>query len=120
MKLGTATGSFINHIAASSRHPEPKVGMGATILLWTDRHAATIVGVRKSRGVTFVDVQRDHAERSDSNGMSEDQGYVYKPDTDAKVQSFSLRKSGEWIEVGTKSGRRLAIGVRREYYDFSF
>ncbi len=44
MKLGTQTGSVINHLHSRAviGQPEPVVGMGATMLLWSDRRACTI------------------------------------------------------------------------------
>lgn len=43
MKLGRETGSLINHLLSHSKEPAPAVGMGATILGWSDRHPATVV-----------------------------------------------------------------------------
>lgn len=116
MKLGSQTGSLINHVLASDRAPMPKIGDGATILGWTDRKAATVVAVGNGK----VAVQRDHAKRIDENGMSESQVYEYAPDSEAPITWYSLRKSGQWIEVGQKSGNVLAIGYRSHYYDYSF
>lgn len=76
MKLGTQTGSLVNHIYGSSANPVPEVGMGCTVLGWTDRHAATIVEVKSP---TKIAVVGDIAERTDSNGMSENQEYRYSP-----------------------------------------
>ena len=118
MRLGSDTGSLMNHVMASTPNTKPEPGMGATILLWTDRHAATIVGVSKSGRV--IGVQRDKAIRIDDNGMSDMQKYRYERDLTATIQWFSLRKDGSYIEVGSKSGSRLGINYRREYYDHSF
>jgi hypothetical protein len=120
MKLGTSTGSLVNHVYAGEKQPLPKIGDGATILGWTDRKAATVVALDVIRGVQHVAVQRDHAKRIDDNGMSESQVYEYSPNPDASVEWFSLRKSGQWIAKGQKDGQRLAIGFRNHYHDFSF
>lgn len=71
MRLGTQTGSVTNHILsrATIGQPEPTVGMGATLLGWTDRHACTIVEVSMERDRIVVTVQEDNAKRTDSNGM---------------------------------------------------
>ena len=94
----------------------PEVGMGATIIFWSDRHAATIVRVKGQR----VWVKKDHAKRTDSNGMSDQQTYEYSPDESAPEICFSLRKNGVYIEKGNNTSPSLAIGYRNHYHDFSF
>ncbi|CPW67078.1 hypothetical protein [Mycobacteroides abscessus] len=113
-------GSLHNMIAANTRSAAPQVGMGATIVMWSDRHAATIVGVSDS-GST-VSVQRDRATRTDNYGMSDSQSYAYSPNPEASIQAFTLRKTGRWVRRGEpeKGGTVLLIGQRDEYYDYSF
>lgn len=113
MKLGKETGSLVNHIMSrATDQPAPQVGMGATILMWSDRHAATIVKVTK----TQVHVKQDKAVRIDTNGMSEHQEYTYTSDPDASVEVFRMTKRG----YRSSSGAGLVIGERDEYYDPSF
>lgn len=112
MKLGTETGSLMNHVYASAVSPAPEVGMGATILYWTDRRAATIVRVTP----TQVHVQEDRAIRADDNGMSDAQAYRYEQQLDAPVKVFRRNKRGQY----KNSGCSLLIGVRRAYHDYSF
>lgn len=114
MKLGSDTGSLINHVMAGSHTPTPEIGMGATILKWSDRHAATIVEMKGKR----VTVQEDTATRTDTNGMSEMQSYDYTPNPEGYKRTFSLRKNGQYKEV--KGGAVLMIGHRAEYHDYSF
>lgn len=113
-------GSLINTLMENAHEVTPEVGMGATILLWSDRHAATIVGIER-KGKKLL-VQRDKAIRTDKLGMSDAQAYTYERDEDADTEAFTLRKNGKWVREGTgmKSGTKLAIGYRSEYYDFSF
>jgi len=120
MRLGTDTGSMINHLMSGTRGaPTPVVGMGATILGWTDRHPATIVAVSKTG--SWVEIQEDNAKRTDSNGMSECQDYEFTPNTEAQVCRYSLRKNGAYVRVGDSvNGSRLRIGERSKYYDYSF
>jgi hypothetical protein len=114
MNFGTETGSVVNHLLSDTQgEPEAVVGMGATILMWTDRHAATIVKVTR----TQVHVRRDKATRTDKNGMSESQEYTYEADPTATVEIFRKTKRG-WRATG--GGKGLRIGDRREYHDFSF
>jgi len=119
MRPGTDTGSLTNYLLSGTKgQPTPEVGMGATLLGWTDRHAYTIVEVAARR----IGAQRDNAIRIDDNGMSESQDYRYEPQPTARVEHFTLRKNGAWVKEGEsmRGGARLRIGDRREYYDFSF
>jgi hypothetical protein len=111
MKLGSETGSLINHVM-SRESVKPEIGMGATILCWSDRHAATIIKMTPKS----VTVQRDKAIRTDKNGMSESQDYTYERNENGSISTFRLTKRG-WRN---KSGEGLRIGDRREYYDYSF
>jgi hypothetical protein len=111
MKLGTETGSVMNHLFTASAQPEPAVGMGATICCWTDRHAATIVKVTRCQ----IHVQADVAIRTDKNGASECQQYEYRRDPSSTVIVFRKTKRGWRSNQGG-----LLIGVRRHYYDYSF
>ena len=131
MKLGTQTNSLTNHILsrAVKGQPTPEVGMGVTILAWTDRYAATITEVKTVRGRLVLTVQRDRAVRTDRNGFSEDQTWVYQRNTHGRIQTFRQRHNGMWQEVtvNSKTGRLIAvegnglrIGERQEYCDPTF
>lgn len=110
-------GSLINQIMDNSwQSLEPAVGMGATLVCWSDRHAGTIVDV--SRTGYRVVWQRDRATRLDSNGMSDSQRYAYSPEPASARETFTRRKDGSYRLVGTK--QRLLLGVRDEHYDYSF
>jgi len=114
------TGSFINALYDAQSVPAPMVGMGATILMWTDRHAATVVWVSDSGKA--LEIQRDHATRADSNGMSDAQSYTYAPNPEASRDRYTLRRNGKWIREGSsaKSALSLLLGVRDEHFDYSF
>jgi len=115
-------GSLINSIIGSNL--EPEVGMGATILLWTDRQAGTIVGIDfNQRGVAKkVYVQRDKTVRLDGRGMTDAQEWGYDPDPDGIIEAFRRvtrgRRKGEFVM--TDGGARLLVGYRDHYHDFSF
>ena len=111
LKAGSETGSLVNHLM-SRGGAVPEVGIGATILYWTDRVPATIVKVTPKQ----VHVQMDDAERIDQNGMSESQEYKYTPNKLAKVLIFRLTKRG----YRSKEGSGLLVGHRERYYDYSF
>ncbi len=96
----------------------PTIGQGATIAMWSDRHAGTIIDVA---GNTVV-FQQDKATRVDKNGMSESQSYEYAPNPQGKITIFTKRKNGQYVQKGSgmKTGQRLQIGYRSEHYDYSF
>lgn len=130
MKLGKETASVNNWMSSNAiiGQPTPEVGMGCTILGWTDRHPATIVEVTKDRGAVLLKVQEDEYRRVDGNGMSEDQRYLYSPDPNGQIHWYRQDKSGRWTEVKLnpetgrycKQGGGLRIGEREKYHDFSF
>lgn len=114
------TASLYNALYDDARPPTPVVGMGATILMWTDRHAATILAIGPN--ARWLTVQEDRAIRTDGNGMSDAQTYRYERNPDAPIWRFTLRKDGRYRRTGdsSTSGLSLLIGVRRTYHDFSF
>lgn len=136
MKLGTQTGSLINHLCsrATIGQPVPEVGMGATMLLWTDRHAATISKVEdlsSKRWRHQIEVQADIATVVEGSSHDGSASYVYRPNAKAGVHIFrSERDGGQWCEVRANDkgnmvlcnggGRGLRIGEREEYRDPSF
>ena len=128
MKLGSETGSLVNHLESRMviGAPEPEVGMGATMLGWTDRYPGTVIAWDGK----VLTVQGDTATRTDSNGMSESQEYDYTPDPSGSLTRFKRDRQGMWREVHTSEkgrlvfceggGNGLILGRREKYYDFSF
>lgn len=103
-----------------------KVGEGATVLLWSDRHAGTIVKVTPKT----IQIRRDKAVL-DPNWKPEiipggfaghcvnqaDQSYTYELDPDGCVYRFV------WSDKHQSYGRPndlRAIKGRHEFYDFNF
>ena len=112
------TGSLVNHLMSNNGSTTPEVGMGATELSYTDRHAGTVVEVRSPTTLVF---QADKVTRTDTNGMSECQSYSYEPNPAGAKVVYTLRRNGKWVQKGASmNGPALALGVRREYHDFSF
>ena len=133
MRLGTETGSVINHLysRATRGQPEPEVGMGATILGWTDRYAGTIARIFNVGKSTYIEVRYDRVERVDGNGLSEQQTYRCQPDPEGAAIFFRLRPGQSRWEFayyshvadrwyGRKSGLGVRIGCRDPYRDPSF
>jgi hypothetical protein len=118
-------GSMMNSLMAGSATPEPEVGMGATILMWSDRKAATITEVirfktgPKAGQIKAVKTRGVRAIRTDGNGMSDAQSYIYEEVPEWPESTWTLRQDGTFRKVGDKY-TQLAIGFRDEYYDYSF
>jgi hypothetical protein len=131
MSYAQQTGSLVNHLHARGvvGQPTPVVGMGATLLSYTDRHGATIIDVQTIRGVTYITVQEDNSVRIDKNGMSESQEYEYTRDPNGRTETFRTAKNGMWERVyknpetnrwNRSSTGGVRIGDRNTYHDFSF
>lgn len=112
-----------NLIYERARSATPEVGMGATEVMWTDRHAYTVVAVLSPRKVV---VQRDTATRTDRDPRTglpyygDSQSYDFAPDPDGRTVAVSLRKDGRWRQVGGSGGSVFVIGHRSEHFDYSF
>lgn len=126
LKYGTQTGSLINHVL-SQESCVPQIGMGATILSWTDRHPATVIGWDEKKMI--VTIQADKYTRVDQNGMSDCQDYEFTADPTGPIYHYRWRDKKGWIEIfrNKETGRwvqstrgGLTVGRRERYYDFSF
>jgi hypothetical protein len=119
-------GSFVNMIQDGVAPFEPEVGMGATILMWSDRRPVTIVEVLRyktgdKRGqVRGVITTADVAKRVDTRGQSECQDYVFETSENGSRSYWTLRKDGRFRESGEWGGTTLRIGSRDCYRDPSF
>ncbi|AUD02432.1 hypothetical protein [Spirosoma pollinicola] len=85
-------GTLTNLVYAESKPADPKIGDGATLILWSDRQAFTVVDVKKS----YVVVSRDNQPPA--------------------LRKAYLRKNGNYY----LGGHLLKIGFREEYYDPHF
>lgn len=131
MKLGSQTNSVMNHIYSRAvvGQPTPEVGMGATLLLWTDRHAATIVEVQEIKGITYIKVQADTAKVVSGTKQNGSATYEYSPNPNGQELLFRREPNGRWQQVrwndktkrwSKRDGEGLRIGERDEHYDPSF
>jgi hypothetical protein len=94
----------------------PEIGMGITWSVGSDRYPGTIIDISASgKKITF---QEDIAIRTDANGMSECQSYVFQTDPQGEIRTASFRKDNSWRITGTKTS--VFLGKRDKYYDFSF
>ncbi len=95
LKIGKETGSAVNWMM-SNNSTEPKALEGATLLMWTDRHAYTITKVSEDK--KQVTIQRCNAKRIDNLGMT-DSGQEY--DYSEHENSFMnlVYRNGSWRQV---------------------
>lgn len=100
-------------IAAQTRVGFATIGMGATQVLYSDSHAYTIIAISKT-GKTIT-VQKDKAIRADKNGMSDCQTYTFERDPQGQTRTVRQTKNGwNW------KGERFLVGIRQEYFDYTF
>jgi len=129
MNLGTETGSLMNHLMSRQTigAPAPEVGMAATLLGWTDRHAATVVSVSKCG--TEIAVRQDHAKVVKGTTYDGSAEYEYTPNLEAAWRHYRRTKTGGWQAVTFNEATRrwnkvesngLILGRREEYRDPSF
>lgn len=127
-------GSLTNRLAemATKGQPIPEIGMGVTMLSYSDRHAGTIVEIFTKGAFEYIGVTQDKATRLDDNGWSESQEYAFetvagampvyyrrkiKDGPDGRFRATYRNANGRW--VGSERGG-IRLGERDEYYDFSF
>lgn len=120
--VGTVYGS-VNNAADDGVVIDGKIeiGMGATMLSWSDRHPATIIDFEADeKGLKMVKVQEDSWKRTDGGGMSDCQDYEYSRNPDGATHTYKRARNGRLTNNGTNSGTGIVIGHRERYYDFSF
>lgn len=110
---------------------KPKVGMGVTELLYSDRHSYTIIKVSPS-GKTIT-IQRDKCTLLNRDDLEfhvggfcahcsnqSQQRWWCGPDPDSDdIRIASLRKDGTWRLKGCKTAGQLIEG-RHEFFDYNF
>lgn len=135
MKLGIETASVMNYLDAAAviGEPKPVVGMGATILGWTDRRAATIVKVEETTGKVnayIIEVVEDDYKVVAGSMQDGSAEYEYTPRADGyRLMYRKNRINGMWEEVrrnpetgrlNKTNGNGLKIGKRNKWSDPSF
>jgi hypothetical protein len=113
MKIGRETGSVVNAVLSGPHKVVPMVGMGATILGWTDRYGATVVKVSPS-GKT-IEVQEDRARVVSGSGHDGSAVWEHTPNPGAPRRVYRLTTKG-W----RRKGQALSLGRRETYRDPSF
>jgi len=135
MNIGTQTNSLVNHLYSRMTvgAPIPEVGMGATKLLWTDRHAATVTKVTelKSKAWAYeISVVNDKALVIAGSIHDGSAVYTFEPNPSGYADMYRMdRKTGKWVRgyINGKTNRfiqfrngGLIVGMRDHYYDPHF
>lgn len=128
MKLGTETASVNNWIysRATIGEPEPVVGMGATILGWTDRNPATIVETFKVGKTQYIGITADEYKVISGSMHDGSAKYEFATRPDG-YRTYYRKRNGRWEETRKndagrwiKAGGGIRIGERAKWYDPSF
>ena len=133
MNLGTQTSSLVNHLysRATIGSPDPKVGMPATVLMWSDRHAATVTKVTELSGQWKWEIEVTEDTVTAVRGSIHDGSAVFEtaPNPDGYVGLYRMRRvTREWVhgyinqDTGkfNKSSGGLIVGKSEHYVDPSF
>lgn len=131
MRPRTETASLVNHLDSRAviGQPVPVVGMGATLLSWTDRHAATITKVEHlPKEPSFselwrIEVCQDIATVIAGSAHDGSAEYAFRRDERASPLTFQSGPNGRWKQVRKSArgrwcavdGYGLRIGEREEY-----
>lgn len=110
--------SEVAAVVFNEANPELKVGLGATMNLWSDRRAMTIVEVMTPKKIIVQENQTECL-----NYYAGDYKVLDSLAEHMGKHTFTLRKNGTWVEEGQpkKYGSvTLTVGFRRHYIDPSF
>lgn len=105
----------VTNMMLSEYNDSPELGMGATELCFTDRHAYSIIKICTSRKVI---VRRDKVTLVGGSCNTEHQDYIFEPDPEGHEIPVTFRKDGKWR--GTNRGSLFTLGIREEYIDPNF
>ena len=135
MNIGTQTGSVVNHLYSRMTigAPTPSVGMGATRLSWTDRHAATVTKVAElTSKVWAYEIHVVEDKITVVSGSTHDGSAVFAttPNPEGYADMYRMdRKTGSWVRgyINGTTGRfkqfrngGLILGMRDHYIDPHF
>lgn len=129
MKLGTQTGSLVNHMLSRAviGQPAPFAGMGVTFLSWTDRNPGTVFRVFQVGSRQMMQTRDDcpawdipddpkvEATFSIKTRVNGHQRY-WRLDGDT-WRAVRQNDAGRWVLTG---GNGIRLGERDYYRDPSF
>lgn len=93
----------------------PEVGLGCTIIYWSDKRAATVTRIVSP---TKIEVTHNQVKCIDYYAGE----YKVLPELEERTAMFTKRKNGKWVMEGQKSkdGVRLMLHYQHHYIDPSF
>jgi hypothetical protein len=130
MNLAKPTNSLQSNIMHASVNgaPAPEVGMGVTILMWTDRHVGTITKVVSDSEIHFTE-DTTVADKSKGELQMGHQDWIHTPNPNGPVIVGKKGRDGKWYRAHktatgrwsvSKSCTPLAVGFKNYNYDWSF
>ena len=134
MNIGTHTSSLVNHLYSRMTvgAPAPTVGMAATTLSWSDRHAATVTSVTELTSKVWayeITVVEDKALVISGSTHDGSATFAFVPNPDGYPALYRMnRKTGAWTHgyINKATGRflktssGLILGRRDHHVDPSF
>ena len=134
MNIGTQTSSLVNHLYSrmTVNAPAPTVGMAATTLSWSDRHAATVTKVCTLNSEIYsheIEVVEDKVIVVSGSTHDGSAKFETVPNPDGYADVYRLeRKTGKWVRGHISRNTRrflklpggLILGQRDHYVDPSF
>lgn len=111
-------GSLQNRLQENMPAIKPQLGMGATEILYTDRHAYEVIAVKDERHCTV----RQYECKIKEGTSWYDQEYDYISNPRGRVVNLFLTKKGKWVQryPSGRYGNTFRMGIADEYYDPSF
>ena len=134
MNIGTQTGSLVNNLYSRMTigAPAPEVGMAATTLSWTDRHAATVTEVTELTSKVWayeIRVVEDKVLVIKGSTHDGSATFAFVPNPMGYADIYRMdRKTGAWVHgyINQDTGKfkkgqgGLILGHRDHYVDPSF
>ena len=134
MNIGTQTNSLVNHLYSRMTvgAPAPVVGMAATTLSWSDRHAATVTEVTELTSKVWayeIRVVEDKVIVIAGSTHDGSATFAFAPGIYNHAGTYRMdRKTGAWVHgyINQDTGKfkrgqgGLILGRRDHYVDPSF
>lgn len=106
-------GSINNRLQEGQASQAPEVGMGGTVLMWSDRNPVTVTKILSKHRIV---VRRDRVTEWDEDGY----GKTFEPGENTDERIVRLCSDGKWKFEGDAARTVVVLGVREAYYDRSF